>query len=156
MCCIFEISWGLLRSLGYHFGYFEGFNWEPKSYILDPWGGPGTLKKPSLKKTQKEGTSSQNYLHFDALGFHFGSFGDPFWNQNREFWLPGGPLAPRKKQSRKRVQKGADLPIGTRSFWSQCWLHFSMICWLIFLYVFWITFGIILEPFGEPKWSQDH
>ena len=36
-----------------------------------------------------------------ALGAHFGS-------QNRSFWVPGGPLALRKNQSRKRPQKWLD------------------------------------------------
>ena len=30
----------LLGGLGHHFGSFGGPFWEPKSFILDPWGGP--------------------------------------------------------------------------------------------------------------------
>ena len=79
-----------------------------------------------------------------ALGAHFGS-------QNRSFWVPGGPLAPRKNQSRKRVQKMLIFIICSRSFWSQIWVHFSMIFGSIFRCVFWIIFRPILDQFWEPK-----
>ena len=44
----------LLGGLGHHFGSFGRSFWEPKSFILGPWGALGTQKKPILKKTSKK------------------------------------------------------------------------------------------------------
>ena len=79
----------LLGGLGHHFGSFGGSFWEPKSFILGPWGALDALKKTVLKKTQKEAPRLYPYLHLrDHSGSIFRRFVSTFFLY--VFWITFG------------------------------------------------------------------
>ena len=134
----------LLGGLGHHFGSFGGSFWEPKSFILGPWGALGTLKNPiqqkSRKRAQKGGPRYYAYLHLRShfgsifqwflgrfFGTFFGSFLEPFWTN---FGSQNGA-----KIDKKSIQNSIKISVG---FWSGSWT----------------VFGQFWERFGEPEPSK--
>ena len=134
----------LLGGLGHHFGSFGGSFWEPKSFILGPWGALGTLKNPIQKKSSKMVESSPIAWH------HFGVILGPIFNDFfvdflirflDHFWSHFGPILganmePKSIKNRFKIRSTFQSDFG------------------VVLGPFLVNFGSVLGSLNPQKWSS--
>ena len=140
----------LLGGLGHHFGSFGGSFWEPKSFILGPWGALGTQKKPILKKTSKK--TDFTYMHSLILESNLAPFFDVFWIDFLirfcdHFWSHFGPILgakmePKSMKNRFKIRSKFQSDFGVVI--GPCLVNFDRMLSTLRLQKWWSRVGEVL------------